>query len=99
MMVRSLLFCATLCALLTACGKPEPEIIEKPVPVPIYVPEYLLSCPEVPKPGVTDSTGQADVADYVVNLYGVAVDCRTKLYGVARVIDEHEAKGAGFGPM
>lgn len=99
MMVRSLLFCVTLCALLMACSKPEPEYVDKFIPVPVYVPEYLRTCPQIPKPGVTDETGQADVADYVVDLYGVAVDCRKKLQGVNRILKEHEAKGVGFGPL
>lgn len=102
-MVRSLLFCVTLCTLLTACGKPEVQIVERPVPVPVHVPEYLRSCPEVPVPGVTDATDQADVADYILRLYGVASDCHTKLDSVDGILDQYEAQTEtekiGFPPL
>jgi len=91
-MVRSLLYCMTLFALLTACEKPEPTIIYRTIPVHVVVPEYLRTCPEVPRPGISAETDQGDVADYVVGLYGVASECRTKLVTIDDILEKH--KGA-----
>ncbi|QGH74838.1 hypothetical protein MAL1_00091 [Bacteriophage DSS3_MAL1] len=89
-MVRSLLFCAALSMLLTACDWPEPETVEKPYPVSVYVPAELRSCPGLPSVPGPDAT-QRDVADYIVRLHAVAKECKVNLDTVDQILRDHEA--------
>lgn len=91
-MVRSLLFCLTLCALLTGCEEPEIREVIRPVPVSVHVPQYLRECPTPPKPQVTDTARQSDVSDYLLRLYGVASQCHTKLDAVDDILSKQEAE-------
>ncbi|QJA43153.1 hypothetical protein [Phaeobacter phage MD18] len=74
--------------LLAACDRPEPETVEKPYPVSVYVPDELLSCPGLPAVPGPDAT-QRDVADYVVVLHAVAKACKVNLSTVKGILKEH----------
>lgn len=96
-MGRSLLFCAALCALLMGCVKPEPEIIEKPVPVSVHVPDSIRWCPELPvstdyvAADPSEEAWQSEVAEYTTELHRVARHCRGNLMAVDGILDDHEA--------
>lgn len=96
-MVRSLLFCAALSMLLTGCEWLEPEIVEKPYPVGVYVPAELRSCPGLPSVPGPEAT-QRDVSDYIVRLHAVAKECKLNLDAVDDILRDHEAEIAAARP-
>ena len=78
---------------LSACAKPPLEVYEKPVLTAPHVPADLRSCSAVPQvPG--QGARQRDVAVYLVDLYGVASECSTKLKSVDHILTLHERRVA-----
>lgn len=85
-MVRSLLCCVALSMLLMGCVKP--EIIDRPVPVTVYVPAELRTCPSIPSSANLED--QAAVSDFTTQLHYVARTCKAHLGGVNKVLTDHE---------
>lgn len=79
-----LLLCSL--ALLTACGKPDPEvrIVTKVEVVRPQIPPSLTDCR--PAPPVPVAETQADVAGYILDLFDAHGDCREKLRALVEVI-------------
>mgnify|MGYP000482713348 CR=1 FL=1 len=104
-MVRLLLCSAALSMLLIGCDRPEPKVIDRPVPVQVYVPEENLSCPDIPKSvnyikSRADATAyQSEVAAYVAALHRTARVCKVNLETVNAILKDFasidfEKKGA-----
>lgn len=85
-MGKSLLYCAALLMLLTACGD-MPVVQPKPYAVTTHVPAEVLQCPEVPAvPGL--EARQDAAAEFVATLHQTAVTCRANLYTVAGILKD-----------
>lgn len=87
----SLLSFGVLLMLFGGCSTPDP--VQVPTYIPISVPAELRSCPALPV--VPDEyTTQAGVADYVVQLHGVAMTCKTRLNAVDEILANVEASAS-----
>lgn len=87
--MKSLLYCAALLTLLTACVDPN-QAITKPVPIPVSVPLELRSCPGLPAVPPAPAT-QRDVSAYVTQLHQVAKTCKVRLDSVDDILTDYEA--------
>lgn len=87
--MKSLLFCAALLTLLTACADPN-QAIRVPEQIPVSVPLELRSCPGLPAVPLTSAT-QRDVAMYLGQLHQVATTCKVRLDSVDDILTDYEA--------
>ena len=64
---------------LSACASTKPSVVYKPVEIERKLPPELLTCPDVPQAPGTDD---AAVANYILDLWLVATECKDKLTAI-----------------
>lgn len=86
--MKKILMAASITVLLSACAhKSQPQIVKQVVTRQLEVPAALLVCMPEPEAREVWKT-QKDVALYLVRISEAGDDCRQKLDGVRRMLDE-----------
>ena len=86
--MRNLLIAAVAALVLTGCGGGKFLVTEKEHIV-VKPPEGLYDCPDAPAPPPPGST-QAEVADYILQLYQTQQVCQKALEDVKRYLEQAE---------
>ena len=86
--MRYIIGASLLIMLISGCAhKPPPEVVTKIETRQIFVPEALLTC--MPEPQAREVwQSQKQVALYLIQVSEAGEDCRQKLDGVRKLLDE-----------
>lgn len=86
--MKRMIGAGTAILLISGCAhKPTPQIVTKVETRQVAVPETLLTC--MPEPEAREVwTSQKEVALYLIGVSEAGEDCRQKLDGVRRLLDQ-----------